>query len=142
MGTEELTTMTNEERKTKYAPLVTDPWVLHGVIDINHRPHPYTVGSRHVQHAAEHCGGMLGDATMQAIGCAHPRCGLSVDEHVSDKVIALKLSRNCTNDEASAVLKPLASQWESDGIDGMIIVDTPEKFRVTAPEGVDEDDDS
>ena len=123
--------MTNEELKDKYMPLITNPWIIHDVMNVNHRPHPFTIGPKHVAHAADNHGGMLGEATLKAIPCAWPKCSEPFEDHVSDRVIALKLTRNCTNDEASSVLQPLGKQMEEDGIDGIVLIETPEKFRVS-----------
>ena len=118
--------MNNKQRKAHYAPLVeaTGIFELHDVININFKPHPYMVGPRHVSHAADHHGGMLGDATLEAIPCAHRGCNLMYDQHVSDCVMALKLTRDATETEAQKALQSLVEQgMEGDGIDGFIFIE-------------------
>lgn len=58
---------------------------------VNHKPHPYVIGSRHVAYAADHCGGMLGEDAITAaerngIHCAHSGCRVSYENHTSDTV--------------------------------------------------------
>ena len=98
---------------------------------INHKPHPFMIGTRHVTHASKHHGGMLGQATLDAIPCSHPKCVLSHDAHTSDKVAFLQLTRDATNDEANDVLKQLAPIIEKEKVNGFVFVESDEKFRIT-----------
>jgi hypothetical protein len=127
--------MTDTKLEQKYRPLVGDPFTLESITRVNHRPHPFTVGSRHVVHASDHHGGMLGEATLRAVPCAHRGCRASFEDHTSDHVMFLKLTRHATNAEAQTALKALAAAGvEADGIDGFGFVETPEKFRVQDPQ--------
>jgi len=58
-------------------------------------PHPYCIGSRHVTHAADHFGGMLGQdaiesAEKQGIRCCTKGCNLSYAEHEQALLVACK----------------------------------------------------
>lgn len=96
---------------------------------INHRPDIFCIGPQHVAHASARCGGMLGEETLERFPCAH--CKRPLSEHTYDTVLMLQLTRDGTNAEASAILKPLAPEMEADGIDGLVMVETLEKFRIT-----------
>jgi hypothetical protein len=104
-------------------------FTLEDIHAINFNPHPFTIGAKHVAHAAEHHGGILGIETMSAIGCAVPNCNLSHEEHKYDTVMFLKLKFNVNHSEAVKFLKSLEEDLKADKIDGFILVETPEKFR-------------
>lgn len=123
--------MTNQELTVKYRPIIeaTGIFKMRDVMDINHKPHPYMIGSRHVAHAADHCGGMLGETTLKAIPCAHPGCHLSYKDHTSNKVIPLELVRNATNAEVKAALQlAVDAGMEADGVEGFIFIKTDFDF--------------
>ena len=118
--------LSNKELTYKYTPLVkeTGIFVLETVTDINHRPHPFMIGPRHISHATDHHYGVLGEATLKAVPCAHPGCKLPYESHISDKVMALKLIRNATNNEAQEALKTIVY----DNIDGFVFIKTEFDF--------------
>jgi len=124
--------MTNEEKaeKIKEALKDQDVFKMMSVNDVNHKPHPYMIGPRHIAYASDHYSGRLGKETLKAVPCAQPHCQLSYDEHTSDNVGFLQLLRNATNEEAQDVLKALV---ESIGniVDGFSFVETPEKYRMS-----------
>ncbi len=60
----------------------------------------------------------------------YTKCGLSVEEHTSDKVAFLQLLRNGTNDEANKILKDLVDALGEDIVDGYIFIETSEKLRI------------
>jgi hypothetical protein len=120
----------------KYQAKDLTPFKVLEVREVNFKPHPFCIGTAHVAYAADHCGGMLGREVMEKIPCkmgeGHGKvCNLPADQHSFDVVLLLQLIRNSTNDECSKVLKPLAPEMEADGIDGLTLVETPEKFRVS-----------
>lgn len=104
------------------------PFEVWKVDEVNHRPHPFVIGPKHVDYASDHCGGMLGRNVVGRIPCDH--CKRPASEHEYDVVLVLKLTRNSKNSEAAAVLKPLCDEMKADGIDGITFVDTPEKYRI------------
>jgi len=102
--------------------------VLLDVQTANHRPHPFVVGAKHVVHASDHCGGMLGEETLQAIPCAMRGCTESYENHVCDTVAFIQLTRTITSDEFRAAVPYEA--MEADGVDGFAFVETTEEFRI------------
>jgi hypothetical protein len=102
------------------------------VTNVNHKPHPFTIGPRHVAHASDRCGGMLGEETLRAVPCVFPQCRTDYDGHTSDKVAFVKLKRDCTNEEITSFLQSeeVTKLTEAEKIDGFAFVETEEKFRV------------
>lgn len=107
------------------------------VSNINHKPHPYVIGPKHIAYASDNWGGMLSEEAIIAgekaskCKCAHPGCNISYEAHSKgDKVAFLQLLRNGTNDEANKILKKLVDQLGEAFVDGFLFVETPEKFRI------------
>jgi hypothetical protein len=100
-----------------------------GMHEENHRPHPFTVGRKHVAHAAEHNGGILSEEICQELGCAHSKCTVPYDEHESDKVLFLQLRRDAEQLDANEELLKIKDKLEEHKIAGVAFVDTEEKFR-------------
>lgn len=128
--------MSNKEKKEIIAEMakVQDIFMVDDVLGINYKPHPYTIGPKHVSHAAKNHGGMLGSATLEAVQCAHPKCTASHDEHTHDTVAALKLLKNCTNEEAHDAFKAAFSDKEKlePLVDGFIFVKN--EFKIESDE--------
>ncbi len=106
-------------------------FIVKSITHVNHKPHPFMIGPKHIGYAAHHCGGMLGKEAVDAHPCAKRGCRLPYDEHTSDHVLFLAQVRNLTDSEAQAALKIITADMESDKIDGIAFVETPEKFRIT-----------
>jgi hypothetical protein len=104
-------------------------FALNGIDRVNFNPHPYTIGPKHVEHASDHHGGMLGDRTLDAIPCAVPGCNLSYAQHTSDNVMFLHLIKDLKMTEAQAELKKLTAEMEKDGIDGFAFVKSDFDFK-------------
>ncbi len=104
------------------------------VHNVNHKPHAFMIGPRHVAHVADHNGGMLGEKTMEEVPCAHPGCQVSYDQHVSDKVLFLELKQNITEEQAPKDLGKLREMLDANGIVGISLVETEEKYRVESKE--------
>lgn len=119
------------EKKAKVFFEDCDIFTMLSVEHVNHDPHPYVIGPKHIAHASDkHCG-MLGEETLKAIPCAHPRCQVPYDQHTSDTVMFLQLKREATNNEVAAKLKELVTVVDEKSFDGVSFVDTKEKFRIT-----------
>jgi hypothetical protein len=92
------------------------------VIDTMGVPHPYVIGARHVGHAADRFGGVLGDAAirsgeMAGIHCAMKGCKLSYDQHEKAALVCCKVEGNGADGKINAELhdylikvKPLAEE--------------------------------
>jgi hypothetical protein len=126
------TTTMRKPLEEKYHPIVAQtPFVLKSITQINHKPHPYTIGPKHIHCASEHHGGMLRENTCKAVPCAHEGCKVPYDQHTHDAVMMLSLTRNLAKEEASAALQQIVDAGtDADGIDGFVFVDTEEKFRI------------
>lgn len=123
-----------EKLVKQFKDRITSPLKLMSVTTVNHQPHIFAVGTRHVNHAHDHYSGVLSDETLQAIPCARRDCNLLLDKHTYDTVMFLQLERNCTSAEVQHILKPLCDEIEAAGIDGFGFVETPQKYRITQKE--------
>lgn len=123
-------------------------FLLKGVHDVNHKPHPYCITPKHLstdsmyltadvireaekKHGA-HCGMYVsanGKYANHYVDGYSP-CRIPYDDHTSDCVAFLQLTRNCKNTEASEVLKSIVDRIDKNLIDGFTLVETDEKFRV------------
>lgn len=111
-------------------------FVVKSITHVNHKPHPYMIGPKHIEFAADNYNGMLTEAVIAAgekkrIYCAHPDCALPYDQHTSDKVLFLQLTRDLTNQEATEELMKVKPILEENKVDGVAFVETPEQFRIT-----------
>ena len=113
-----------------------DLYKCKSVEDINHKPHPFCIGPEHIQKYAldtsKGCAMRVNSSGDWTTGykSGYTKCGLSVDEHTSDKVAFLQLLRDGTCDEASKILKDLVDQLGENFVEGFVFVDTDEKFRI------------
>lgn len=123
--------MSNKEKeiKLKKALKLQNVFKSKGIQQVNHKPHIYMIGTRHVVHASDNCGGMLGDATLESIPCAQPQCGLFYKDHTSDQVAFLQSIKNSTNDEANIALKAIVKKLGEEFVDGFAFVES--KFKIT-----------
>lgn len=110
-----------------------DAFALMSIQNVNHVPHPYMVGPRHVAYASDKNGGMLTEEVAEKVPCATPGCNLPYSEHTSDKVVFLKLKRNVDQIQVKTILENLIKEldFKKNGIDGFSFVETDEKYRIT-----------
>jgi hypothetical protein len=120
--------MTKEEFVAKINE--SDIFVCKDIMNVNHNPHPYTIGPKHIDYASKYHGGMIGQEACDNVPCAVPNCRLSYDKHTSDKVLFLQLKRNATPDEAQPFFDSIKDTLLELKIDGVSFVETPEKFRI------------
>jgi hypothetical protein len=101
------------------------------VENVNHNPHPYTIGPQHITYAGKHSGGMLDERTLKEVKCAHPGCNLPHENHIFDRVVFIQLTQNVKQADGQAVLNTAELQelLKANKVDGFTFVDTPEKFR-------------
>ena len=127
-----MTEKSTQDLEDKYKPLFekSENVIFKSVQNVNHRPHPYTVGAQHIKHASDKHGGRLGKETCDAIGCAFPGCGKPYSEHVYDTVLFLQLKKDVDGKVLQDELRPIADQMNGDGVEGICFVETKEKFRV------------
>ncbi len=109
----------------------TDFAFVDDVEHVNYKPHPFTVGTRHVAYASDHNGGMLTQDVVEKFPCAYRNCSLPYAAHTSDHVAFVKLTRDATNEEVGAWLKSLIPWTEERKIDGFGFIKTG--FRIKPP---------
>lgn len=124
-------------------PLLAELFKVEGINEINwkvdgHPGHPFTIGTEHVVHANDHHGGMLGEPTVQKIGCAFQdrshglKCGRPYTSHTHDSVLFLKLKGHALESRVKEILSnaQVLDTMAQAKIDGFVFVETPEKFRI------------
>lgn len=133
----------NDDKKKELIPLLqaklNPNFKILSIEDCNHKPHMFMIGPKHVAHAADNNGGMLGDATLKVIPCAQPGCKMLYAEHTHNTIVCVQLTKNLTNKAATVTLKKVANLLEENSIDGVTFVETKEKFRIADP--IDKKDD-
>jgi len=108
------------------------------VDNVNHKPHPFMIGPRHISHASDKHMGRLGEETLKAVPCAQPGCRLPYDQHTLDKVVFLQLKRDASSEEVRDILADISGQFLASisslttkrAFDGFAFVETPEQFRI------------
>ena len=124
--------MTVEEKLTVFEEILKGEGILiaKGIHRENFDPHPFTIGPKHVAYAADNEGGMLGERTLQKIPCAiKGGCSLSYEDHKSDNILFLQLTRNASEVEANEELIKIKEKLLELEIDGVAFVDTEEGYR-------------
>ena len=118
--------MTNLEYKDLIKKSLPNKYITVDVIDINHKPHPYTIGPKHIHYASQHHSAYITEETLKHVPCAHPNCSVSYADHTSDKVCSIKLSQNITNKRMNYILKKMIDKlpevFKSGGVDGFIFI--------------------
>ena len=117
------------EEKIKDVLTEGDPLNLLSVETVNHDPHPFTVGPKHIEHASDNHGGMLGKETMNAIPCAHKGCNLPYDDHKCDTVAMMSLTRDSTNEQIQECLVKITGVVDESEIDGFTFVKNEFKIK-------------
>tara|TARA_R110000822_G_scaffold2004_8_gene9581 strand:+ start:1142 stop:1522 length:381 start_codon:yes stop_codon:yes gene_type:complete len=114
--------MKNEEIKIILQEAIVDERItVYGVLDINQKPHAFTIGPEHIKEAQHH-GGQLNDAVIEKVGCSVAGCTLPYAEHTSDTVVFLQFSADITSKDLQDELK-------------VIIDNHPEIFNESCVEG-------
>lgn len=110
--------------------------IFKDLMDVNHKPHPYVIGPKHISYVSDYHGGSLDDAAIihgeknKKCKCAYPKCQIPYEEHTSDKVCFLQLKRECTTAEVQKELKSIVDTCGEKAFDGFTFVETDEKFRI------------
>jgi len=130
--------MKEEKEKLFIEKLEGNEFLAFKSIDgVNHKPHPYTIGPKHIVWSNEYSGGMLGEDTIKEgekrnkCKCAVPGCKISYEDHTYDTVCFLQLKQNCNATDVQPIFNELAEIAKKIHIDGFALIDTKEKFRIT-----------
>ena len=129
------------ELAQRYQPLVAGAFKIHKVEACNFQPHPYVIGSRHIEEASRR-GGSLDESVMKAVPCAyrdsqrgHERCSLPYSKHTSDVVMFIEPLRNVDNAEAAGLLMKIKEAVTADKVqlDGFGIMPSKQGFEILPP---------
>lgn len=102
--------------------------------NVNYNPHPFTIRAEHIKRYAldttRPCAGYVnGNQYSNVKKPGFTKCGLSLEEHTFDIVVFLQLKRNGNNNEANVEMKKLP--LIENKIDGVVMIETKEEFRIT-----------
>ena len=123
-----LTIMNNDELRRKYKKILQDrPVKARKVLQCNFDPHPFCIGPQHMKGA----GMIIGKTEMRSAPCAAPGCELNYDQHTSQKVLLVQLTEHMKKAAFDKIVSDLKESFKKDGIEGLALVETDEKFRVT-----------
>lgn len=92
------------------------------VVTINHKPHMFMIGPRHIHEAQHHCG-VIGREVIEAVPCAAPKCGQPHTAHTYDTVAVIALERPLTEAVVRAWLVQIADA-KVEGLDGFVFLET------------------
>jgi len=121
------------EKEKGLQELLTDFEVV-SIDNVNHKPHAYMIGPKHVVYASDNCGGgLFKDCIERAekdnkVHCYQKNCTLTYSEHTYDTVAFLKLRRNLTSKEAQEELSKTVEYGKDNGIDGFLFVENEYDF--------------
>jgi hypothetical protein len=111
-------------------PTNSEEFTLREFTSVNHRPHPFMIGTRHVTIASDKFGGMLGIEAIEyaeklGVYCATPGCLLSYSQHTCDKVLAINIKGKPDLNSVPGLREYLFSikeTLEQNKIDGVVFV--------------------
>ncbi len=114
-----------EELLTLFGEILEEKGLLKtcGLHEVNHKPHVYMVGPKHVAKAADENGGVLSEDILETMPCAHRKCKLSYREHTSEQTLMLTLTRDILNSEANDELMKLKDQLIVNQVAGVSFVE-------------------
>ena len=108
---------------------------IENIMAVNHEPHPFVIGPRHVVDASNRSG-VIDDETLENITCAHPGCNLLYADHSFETIILLKLLESIDEKAASDFINTITNDLLVHSIDGFAMIETEEKFRVFPVDGI------
>jgi len=113
------------------------PFTVDRVTSINHRLRDGVKALKHpFNETHAFCIGMAHMARAQG-SVLDPRsapcdiCGRDYDSHTADRVAVIRLLRSVPKSEALPHLESFVEEIKTDGLDGIVFVETEEKFRMT-----------
>ena len=107
---------------------------IEGISSVNFKPHPYTIGTKHLEYNDSM---YLGESEILDMErehgpmCAHPQCQLLYGQHTSDTVAFIKLATNVDHEDLKSELLKIADLCKSNKVDGFGFIETDQKFRIT-----------
>jgi hypothetical protein len=88
----------------------TDIITIVGIVDENHKPHPFNLDGEHTAYAKDTNDGVLEEFILEMFPCGLEGCELSYKEHTDERKLMLQIKKDLTHAQAEAELikiKPL-----------------------------------
>jgi len=120
--------MSNEEYKELIEKELQDDRItIKDVADVNHHPHPYTIGPAHIKYANDHHSGRIGKETCENVGCAHTGCTTPYDQHTSNKVCFIQFTEDIPagdfQEEIQRVIDTLPEVFNKNAVEGFAFIE-------------------
>ena len=125
--------MTEQEIIQEMQSRLGDSFTVLSINTVNQKPHPYCITDKHLsRNSSMYLGVEQINDMEKKYGpmCGVKGCNVLFEEHKGDRVVFLQLCRNMPNSEATELLRTCAGLLETNGIDGITFVETPEQYRI------------
>lgn len=110
-----------------------------GIHEEDHKPHPFTVGPKHIEEANEKNEGVITEEICEMFPCEHQDCSLSYTDHTSTKTLVLQLKRDVLHSEAHAELAKIKPALMKHDVVRVAFADTEEHYKFIPDERTEED---
>ena len=123
--------MNKEQLLTAFSEALGDDSMLSakGFIEENHRPHQFRVGAKHQLAAEKENEGVMTEEICQRIPCEHLHCNLKYEEHTSDKMLILQLTRDAEQADVMNELVKVKALITDHDIKNVQFADTEEGYQ-------------
>lgn len=103
-------------------------FTLHEITTVNHKPHPYTIGPKHLEASS----GILDESVCRRVPCAHPYCSTSYENHTHETVAVIQVSADGELADVPGLhdyLLSVKAKAEELGIDGFVFTKAPKPYQ-------------
>ncbi len=95
-----------------------------GIVDENHKPHPFNLDGEHTAYAKDTNGGVIDEDILTMFPCGKDGCSLPYAEHSFERKLMLQLNKDLTQTAAETELIKIKPEFKEHGV-----------FRVAFVEG-------
>lgn len=95
-----------------------------GIVEENHKPHPFNLDGEHTAYAKDTNGGVIDENILEMFPCGKDGCNLRYNEHSYERKLMLQINRDLTQAEAEVELVKMKPNFKEHNI-----------FRVAFVEG-------
>lgn len=128
------TSTDDEEVEWLYKPMLNGSFITRGIHHVNHKPHPFVIGPRHLANSdSMYLDPDSAPCAYAEKGMMRNTCQLSYKEHTASKVLFLECSKDVLEEEATKLIKRLPLQ--DDGIDGIAFVESTHGYKIVKAAG-------
>lgn len=122
-----------EELLTLFGEILKDKNLLIpvGMLEENHKPHPFQIGKKHTDAAAAENEGVLSEEICERYKCYHKKCKLKYTQHTAEMTLMLSLTRDGSQSQVNDELLKIKEALLENEIAGVSFVENEgeEKFK-------------